>query len=151
MKLGTLRNYREQVEEALRVELAAVEQALSSALEHLRRLEAETETSAKLYVTDVRTGLMADEVVQRYADLETLTLAVRKAQEAVEEVCRRRDQKMGEVLEASREKKKLELLEQRDDLRAQRELDRREQRASDEVAGRRFLAQRRHDAAPKHK
>jgi flagellar export protein FliJ len=151
MKLGALRSYREQVEETLRVELAAVEQALSSALEHLRRLEADTEGNAELYLTDVQTGLMADEVTWRYADLGALTLAVRKAQEAVEEACRRRDQKLGEVLEASREKKKLELLERRDNLRAQRELDRREQRASDEVAGRRFLAQRRQHTESGHK
>lgn len=151
MKLAVLRSYREQVEDTLRVELAAVEQALGAAVENLRRLEAEAEHHAKLYLTDVRTGLKADEVVWRYADFGALTEAVRQAQEAVEAARQRRDQKLGEVLEASREKKKLELLERRDDLRAQRELDRREQRAGDEVAGRRFLAQRRHDAAPKHK
>lgn len=146
MKLAVLRSYREQVEEVLRVELAAMERRLSAALEDLRRLETEAGGDAKRYLADARAGLTADEVVERYAELDALADAIRRAHKAVEKARSQRDQKMGEVLEASREKKKLELLERRHDLRAQQESDRREQRATDEVAGRRFLAERRPQA-----
>ena len=151
MKMTALRNYREQVEETLRMELADRERMAQVALEGLRRLEAEADGDAVRYLTDAKAGLTADEVVGRYAELDALASAIRRTHEVVEEACLRRDQKLGEVLEASREKKKVEILDDRDALRVQRDLDRREHRAVDEVAGRRFLAERRQHTEPGHK
>lgn len=151
MKMTALRNYREQVEEALRIELADAERMVQVALEGLRRLEAEAAGDAARYLADARAGLTAGEVVERYAELDAVASAIRRTHEVVTEACLRRDQKLGEVLEASREKKKVEILDDRDALRVQRDLDRREQRAIDEVAGRRFLAERRQHTESGHK
>ncbi len=142
MKLEALRNYRGQVEDILRLELADLERYLQAAEESLRRLEIEADGDAKRYLTDTHAGLTADEVVERYAELDALTSAIRRARDVVEEARVRRDRKMGEVLEASREKKKLEILGRREALRSQRELDRKTQQAVDETAGRRFIAER---------
>lgn len=151
MKMTALRNYREQVEEALRIELADAERMVQVALEGLRRLEAEAAGDAARYLTDARAGLTAGEVVERYAELDAVASAIRRTHEVITEACVRRDQKLGEVLEASREKKKVKILDDRDALRVQRDLDRLEQRAIDEVAGRRFLAEQRQHTESGHK
>jgi flagellar export protein FliJ len=140
MRVTMLRHYRQQVEEALRAELAELELVLQAAEENLRQLEAEVDSDARQYMADAGIGLTADEVAGRYAELDALAGAIQKARAIAEEARLRRDQKVGEVLEASREKKKLEILDRRKALRAQQELDRREQQAVDEIASRRFIA-----------
>lgn len=134
MNLTVLKNYRGQLEEGLRLELAGLDQRLRAAEESLALARAAADEGARSYLTDTKAGLTADEVIGRYEAWESLADAIRRAQAAVEETLRLRNEKMREVLEMSREKKQLELLEAREARLRRGEEGRREQRAMDEAA-----------------
>ena len=138
MNLTVLKNYRSRLEEGLRLELAALDQRLQTAEEALVRVQAAADEGARAYLTDAETGLTADEVAGRYDAWEALADAIRRAQAVVEEARRLRNEKMREVLEMSRDKKQVALLEEREIRRLRREEDRREQRAMDEAAAVRY-------------
>lgn len=138
MNLTVLKNYRSRLEEGLRLELAALDQRLHAAEEALVRVQAAADEGAHAYLTDAETGLTADEVAGRYDAWEALADAIRQAQEVVEEARRLRDEKLREVLEMSREKKQVALLEAREIRRFRREEDRCEQRAMDDAAAVRY-------------
>ncbi|TAJ26180.1 MAG: flagellar export protein FliJ [Nitrospirae bacterium] len=144
MKIAALKHYRAQLEEACRVELADIEHRLHVATEGLHRLEVEAEAEAQQFMADVRGGLTTNEVEGRHVALNALTEAIQQARLVVQEARRMRDEKLSEVVEASREKKKLDILAQREALRLRRRQERREQGEFDEVAGRRFIAGRDH-------
>lgn len=134
MNLTVLKNYRGQLEEGLRLELAGLDQRLRAAEERLALARAAADEGARSYLTDAKAGVTADEVVGRYEAWEGLADAIRHAQAVVEETLRLRNEKMREVLEMSREKKQLELLESREARLRRGEEGRREQRAMDEAA-----------------
>lgn len=134
MNLTVLKNYRGYVEEGLRLELAALERKLRSAEEGLARLESAADEGARSYLNDTKAGLTAVEVVGRYQAWEGIEEAIRKSREIVAGARRARDAKMEEVLEASKEKKQVELLEQREQGQKRRGEVRREQRTMDEAA-----------------
>lgn len=138
MNLTVLKNYRSRLEEGLRLELAALDQRLQTAEEALVRVQVAADDGARAYLTDAETGLTADEVAGRYDAWEALADAIRRAQAVVEEARRLRNEKMREVLEMSRDKKQVALLEEREIRRLRREEDRREQRAMDEAAAVRY-------------
>ncbi|MDE3017934.1 MAG: flagellar export protein FliJ [Nitrospirota bacterium] len=138
MNLTVLKNYRSRLEEGLRLELAALDQRLQTAEEALVRVQAAADDGARAYLTDAETGLTADEVAGRYDAWAALADAIRRAQAVVEEARRLRNEKMREVLEMSRDKKQVALLEAREIRRLRREEDRREQRAMDEAAAVRY-------------
>nr|MBI3612604.1 flagellar export protein FliJ [Nitrospirota bacterium] len=141
MNLTVLKNYRGQLEEGLRLELAGLDQRLRAAEESLASIRAAADDGARNYLTDAQAGLTADEVVGRYEAWEALADAIRRAQAVVEEARRLRDEKMREVLAMSRDKKQLELLEARAVRQRRGEEARREQRAMDDVAAVRHRGQ----------
>lgn len=134
MNLTVLKNYRSQLEEGLRLELAGLDQRLRAAEERLALARAAADEGARSYLTDAEAGLRADEVVGRYEAWEALADAIQRARALVEEAFRLRNEKMREVLEMSRDKKQLELLEAREIRLRRGEEGRREQRAMDEAA-----------------
>jgi flagellar export protein FliJ len=138
MNVASLRNYRAQVADVLKAELAELESKLRAAVDGLRLLDARAESDARRYLADAKSGLTTDEVMERYATMETLADAIRRTQALVAEARAQRDRKLAEVLEASREKRKLELIEQRQAKRARLTEERRGQQTLDEAAGRRF-------------
>lgn len=134
MNLTMLRQYRGQLEEGLRLELAALDRRLHEAEERLARVQAEADEGARSYLEEAKAGVRADEVVRRYEAWEALETAIRQAREVVAEAQHLRNEKLREVLDMSRDKKQLELLEAREARLYRREEDRREQRAMDEAA-----------------
>ncbi|TAJ08998.1 MAG: hypothetical protein EPO61_07375 [Nitrospirae bacterium] len=138
VNLTVLKNYRGQLEEGLRLELASLDQRLRAAEESLALVRAAADEGARSYLTDAKAGLTADEVVGRYEAWEALADAIRRAQAVVEEAHRLRSEKMREVLEMSRDKKQLELLEAQEARLRRGEEGRREQRAMDEAAAVRY-------------
>jgi len=134
MNVAALKNYRAQLEEGLRLELANLERKLQAAEEGLARVQAAADAGARSYLDDAVAGLTADEVVNRFEAWEGLAAAIRNAQDVVAEAHRLRDEKVRDVLEMSREKKQLELLEERETQRRRREDERRDQRTTDEAA-----------------
>lgn len=134
MNLTMLRQYRGQLEEGLRLELAALDRRLHEAEERLTEVQAAADAGARSYLEEAKAGVRADEVVGRYEAWEALETAIRQAREVVAEAQHLRNEKLREVLDMSRDKKQLELLEAREIRLRRREEDRREQRAMDEAA-----------------
>lgn len=134
MNLSSLKTYRRHVEDGLRIELADLERRLRLAEEGLARLQTAVDEGAASYLADAKAGLRADEVVGRYEAWEALAQAIEKSRAVVAEARLRRDRKMEEVLDASREKKQVELLEERDRQEERRREGRRAQQAMDEAA-----------------
>ena len=146
MNLGVLLNYRSQVEEALRAELSRMQGVLHEAEAVVRELEGLAEKESTRYLVDVQTGLAAEEVVGRQGELEALADRIRRAKTAALESQQGCREKLGEVLAAAQERRKLELVDARQQRRAESDANRQEQHALDELAGRRYLAERRNKA-----
>lgn len=134
MNLGSLKTYRRHLEDGLRLELAELERQLRLAEDSLTRLQAAVDEGASSYLAEAKAGLRADEVAGRYEAWEALARAVATSREAVAEARLRRDRKVEQVLEASRDKKQVELLEERDRQEGRRRDARRAQHAMDEAA-----------------
>lgn len=147
MKLDVILKYRTQVEEALRKELSRMQGVLYEAEALVHELEQAAEREAARYLRDVEQGLGADEVLGRQGELEVLADRIRRAKAMVAEHHQRCGQKLEEVLAAAQERRKLELVEERQERRALVEASREEQRGLDELASRRYLAERRAGAA----
>lgn len=146
MNLGVLLNYRSQVEEALRTELSGMQGVLHEAEAVVRELEGLAEKESIQYLVDVQAGLAAEEVVGRQGELEALADRIRRAKAAVLESQQRCGEKLGEVLAAAQERRKLELLDARRQRRVESDANRQEQHDLDELAGRRYLAERRNNS-----
>ena len=139
MNLTALKHYRRQFEDILRAELSVLEGTLEASVARCADLEQSADRAADLFQSALCQGLSCDEMIDRTRDIEHLTVAVRHAVTTVEEARERWEQKRAEVIEAARERKTLELLEQRRlHLRTVR-LRRLEQQALDEAAHIRFL------------
>ena len=139
MNLEALRNYRRQIEESLRAELALLQRNLDLAVGERHRLEALAEEGATEYLSAAEAGVRSAEASQRYEALDGLAAKIRSVDEQFARAQQECDVKRGEVVDAARETKKLELLWQRKLRKERREQVRREQRAVDESAARRFF------------
>jgi flagellar export protein FliJ len=143
MNVGVILKYRSQVEESLRTELSRMQGVLHEAEAIVVELERAAEGEAARYVRDVEGGLTVGEVMGRRAELEALAERIRRAKTTVEEHQARCKGKLDEVLLAAQERRKLELVEQRQQQRTAVETGRQEQQELDELAGRRYMAERR--------
>jgi flagellar export protein FliJ len=140
MNLSAVKQYRGQREDILRTELAELDRAVASARAVVHRLEDAAVEEARQYMRTASEGLAASEVAERYASLEALAESIRNAQEVVEQAQSLREGKLHELLDASREKQQIALLEQKELARHRVHEARREQLVSDESARRRFLS-----------
>jgi flagellar export protein FliJ len=139
MNLAMLRTYRTQVEEALQMELAELQNLLQAEQAARGRLEEAAEAGAAEYLDSIRHGMTVDDAMTRQTKLDALVYALRRAEAAATEAERRCEQKMMELLDAARERKKVEILEERQAQVQRRMTKRREQAVMDEAAGRRHL------------
>ena len=147
MNLGAILNYRTQIEEALRAELAQMQGVLYEAEALVMELEQAAEHETTKYLREVAQGLGAEEVVGRQNELEALAERIRRAKTTVAEHQQRCSEKLAEVLAAAQERRKLELVDERVQQRAAVESQRVEQRELDELATQRYLAERRQHGA----
>ena len=140
MNVSVIRTYRAQVEDTLRVELAELQRAVQVEQEAQQFLLDEVETATGEFIKMAKDGMTVDEASAQQGRLDALAQSVCKAREAIAAAQRRYDQKLAEVTEASRERKKLEILEEREAMRKTKREQQREQAALDQAAGVRFLA-----------
>ena len=142
MNVTALRQYRASQEEALRTELAELQRAVDDAEVIRRRLEDTTLENVKTYLARAKEGLTSDEALLWNDVMERMADSVSRATDTVAQARRRLEEKRLEAVEAARETRKLEILEQRESNRTQRLDDARTQRQLDEAAGRRFQTRR---------
>lgn len=139
MNLTSLRHYRRQFEDILRIELSVLERALEASVARSSTLQASVDCATDRFQSALVQGLSCNEMVDRTHELEGLTMTAQHALKTVTEARERWDQKRAEVVEAARERKTLELLEQRRSHQRMVRLRRLEQQALDEAAHIRFL------------
>lgn len=142
MNVSALKQYRATQEEVLRAELAQLQRAVDEAKERMRRLEATALENVQAYLARAKEGLTADEAVLWNDLMARMADSVSRASDAVVQAQQQFEAKRLEAMDAARETRKIEVLEQREAER-ERHLDEvRTQRQVDEVAGRRFLVRR---------
>jgi flagellar export protein FliJ len=138
-RLVRLWRYRKQVEEVLRVELAQLDGVAQQLANDLHQLEASYAVAVSKLLAEVEAGVGACELAGLSQVVQSQAAACEWTERLLKEADRRRSEKLRQVLEASRERKTVELLVQREQ-RKQRLLEqKREQQAHDE-AGHRLRA-----------
>lgn len=139
MSIATLLAYRGQLEELLRAELTVVRNALATAREELARdREARDEMIARKLEL-VRAGVSTDEFEEAQREMERAVETVHRAEGKEREVTRQWTKKLAEVLQAIRERRKLEILEERERESRRRLEEWRDQRSLDDHAARRSV------------
>ncbi len=138
MNLKLLRNYRAQIEDVLKAELAGLHGNLDRAQAECVQLAARVDQDARQYMAEAEAGISSSAAAGQYAGLEGLAAQLKLAEEDLARAQERWDDKRAAVLEAARETKKLDLLWDRQQQRQRRMQDRQEQQAVDESAARRF-------------
>lgn len=139
MNLAVLRHYRRQLEDMLRAELSALERALEASAARSRELDKTVEEAAERFRASLRHGLSGDDMIDRTHEMERVTMTARQAAAMVTHARERWEQKRADVLEAARERKTLDLLEERRLRQRIMRLRRLEQQGLDEAAHMRFL------------
>ena len=139
MNLTVIQNYRTHLESVLRAELAELELAVHVASERRGRLQAEAESATRRWMAESRRGATGQAVAAGYTDFDVRAALVYAAGEALTEVRRRWEHKRAEVVDAMRERKKVEMLAQRHAVKRGLQNRRRERYALDEAARDRFL------------
>jgi flagellar export protein FliJ len=139
MNLTGLRHYRRQLEDMLRADLYVLERALEAAAAHSQGAQNSVNLAAERWQAALKQGVLRDEIVDRARDIENLTAAAGHAAAQAADARERWERKRADVIEAARERKTLELLEQRRLQQRMTRLRRLEQHALDEAAHIRFL------------
>ncbi len=137
MNVATLKAYRAQIEDALRIEMERLAQRLREVEARRARLESEADAAARAYTQRTKSGISAREALREYEALERLARSIRQAKDGAAVLREEWERKRQELLEASRERRKLELLEERIERCRRRAAEQQDQRLADEVAGRR--------------
>jgi flagellar export protein FliJ len=138
MKIRALKNYRAQIEDRLRAECAELVRSLEEAEAERARLEADEERQAQAFLAHSASGIKPDEASMYVAGIEVLSSVVAKAREREALLRVAVGQKQAELIETSRERRKLEMLDERRERAARSTEARRTQQRLDEIAARRF-------------
>ncbi|BCA54814.1 hypothetical protein W02_19540 [Nitrospira sp. KM1] len=136
MNLGIIKTYRAQMEDRIQFECAELVKSLEAVQAVRTRLEADEERQAQDFLARARQGMTHAEACDHVASMDALASAICRTREREALIHEALRQKRGELLDASRERKKVELLEEREAVELARQADRRAQQAMDEVAGR---------------
>jgi len=139
MNVTSLRHYRRQLEDMLRAELSVLERTLEVSVARKTDLQESVDRAADRFQSALGRGLSCDEMIEQARDLEGRTVAAQHALTLMTDARERWEQKRADVIEAARDRKTLELLEQRRLLQRMQRLNRLEQQALDEAAHIRFL------------
>lgn len=137
MNLALLRTHREREEGQLQAELAQVAQALQETETARLRLEAEAEGKARAYLEVSRIGMTIGDATAYYAAMDSLATLIARTSRQEARLREKWHQKQTELLEAARERKKLDILVDRQRQKRLLQQERQAQRLSDETAGRR--------------
>lgn len=137
MNLSRLLAYRSQIEEALRIELAATARLLQEAAERSAACEAEVMEKQRRYAEAGQAGLTIDDAHHWYMDIDGASTKVDRAVEARDRLQREWTGTQADLIIAMQERKKLDILvRRRMEARQQAQLHE-DQRLMDEQAARR--------------
>ncbi|MFO0730069.1 MAG: flagellar FliJ family protein [Nitrospiraceae bacterium] len=132
MKVDVLRAYALQVEQVAKLELAELAEALRTAEEHVALQGRRADEAAERYLSQARSGSTVDELSGRLGDMDASVSAKAAAEQARAVMHGRWMTKRDEVLEASRYRKKLDILHERALRDLRRRIDQADQRLIDD-------------------
>jgi len=145
MNLGVLRTYRAQLEDRLQGECLQLQQALDEAQAARAKLERDEAHQAHAWLQKTTAGIMPGEAEDYAAVLDALAAQISQQKKKEAGLRAALDQKRVEMLEATKERKKVEILEERKRIEWLRERERRDQQQTDEVAGRHARLKKEHE------
>ncbi|HEX2055456.1 MAG TPA: flagellar FliJ family protein [Nitrospiraceae bacterium] len=137
MNLSRLLAYRRQIEDALRIEVAAAARLLQEAAERSASAESEAKDKQQHYAEAAKRGLTIEETYRWYGEIEHASAQARRAAEIQGRLHGEWMKKQAAVVDAMQERKKLDILIRRRREARQQEQLHDEQRLMDEQAARR--------------
>ncbi|MCP9440530.1 MAG: flagellar export protein FliJ [Nitrospira sp.] len=142
MSLDVLRKLRAQEQEALMMELAQVTQELMSLEQRCEALDARLQSDAAAWRHQAAQGMTAQALLEWETRLASQQTALQQARGAIDRLTGLWAETQARLVEATRARKVLDRLDERRRAEGDAVMLRREQRATDEAAGRRpFLKQ----------
>jgi flagellar export protein FliJ len=136
MRLDSLRTLRVQAQEALTIELAQVTQELVRMEQRCDALDAQIHSDTSAYRLQTEQGLVIEALLEWQGRLELQRAAWTQAHSAVGHLTEVWASTHTRLIEATQERKMLDRLIERQREAHHAELQRREQQATDEAAGR---------------
>lgn len=147
MNLSGLNKYRRQIEDMLRAELSELEGMLEAAAASSHQARTQVDVAVDRWQAALKQGVQGGEVADGFRDIQSLTEAAAQAAARMTDATERWEYKRAEVIEAARERKTLDFLEQRRVHQRMMRLRRLEQQMLDEAAHIRFLRSERAGAS----
>lgn len=141
MSVQSLQQYRTQIEEQLKMELAEVTQQLLQAEQACTRLTEELARQEESYRQETSRGLTIEQLLQWQSHFEAQASAREQARRTALHWQARWDETRGRLVAASQDRRTLDRLMERYREAAQAEEHRREQLATDESAHHRYSGQ----------
>lgn len=138
MSWARLYRYRVQIEEALRMELAELDRAVQKVNEVREQWQRIADDDADRLVTEARRGVEAGLAHGWLGEWNAVQMTVTNVDLAVAAAMERRTKKQAELMEAVRDRKKIELMMTRAADRKQQMQRRLEQRMLDDLAAQRW-------------
>ncbi|MBH0179294.1 MAG: flagellar export protein FliJ [Nitrospira sp.] len=138
MRLDSLRKLRVQTQEALTMELAQVTQELVSMEQRCNALDAQIQSDTSAYRIQAEQGLVIEALWEWLGRLDVQRAALIQARSTVGHLTEMWSSAHARLVEATQERKILDRLLERQREAHDAELNRREQQAMDEAAGRMF-------------
>lgn len=138
MSWARLYRYRVQVEEALRMELAELDRAVQKVHEVRAQWQRISDDDADRLLTEARRGVEAGLAHGWLGEWNAIQMTVTNVDRAVAAAMDRRTKKQAELMEAVRDRRKIELVIKRAADRKQQMQRRLEQRMLDDLAGHRW-------------
>jgi flagellar FliJ protein len=137
MSLDSLRKLRVRAQEALTMELAQVTQELVRIEQRCDALEAKIRSETSAYRLETERGLVIEAMLEWEGRLDSQGAALKQARNAISDLTQAWTGIHTRLIEATQERRVLDRLAERQGEAHRAELRRREQRATDEAAGRR--------------
>jgi flagellar FliJ protein len=142
MSLEALRKLRAQTEESLTMELAQATHELIRMEQRCDQLDAQMQAEASAYRVEAEQGLIIEAMLEWQGRLESHQATLQQTRSAVGHLAEEWSRARARLIEATQERKVLDRFIERQQEARRADVQRREQQATDEAAGRCFALRR---------
>lgn len=136
MSLDSLRRLKERAEEAVMMELAQITQDLAGMERRCHALTAQLESDAAAFLVRAEQGMAIEAMLEWQGRMDNERAAVQRSRRRIAELTDRWKQAQARLVVATQERKVLDRLAERQRAAHRTDVERREQRATDEAATR---------------
>lgn len=136
MSLDSLRRLKERAEEAVMMELAQITRDLAGMERRCDALTAQLESDAAAFLVHAEQGMAIEAMLEWQGRMDNERAAVQRSRRRIAELTDRWTQAQARLVVATQERKVLDRLAERQRAAHRTDVERREQRATDEAATR---------------